>query len=115
MLTFYGCLFYTLSEVLAYIQDFPIGQDCVYVYNDMVKQVEAIFELWSAFASGLTKAIKKDKSWALASLSKSEMDKLLAPLLRHMRADCVGRKRWEGAFKIINQHSGPEICSFFLS
>ncbi len=72
-----------------------------------------IFELESAFASGLVRAIKKDKSWALVSWSESEVDQLLAPLLRHVRADRVGTKRREGAPKTINQHWGLEICSFF--
>ncbi len=85
------------------------------MYKDVVKQVGTIFELGSAFASGLVKAIKKDKSWALASWSEFEVDQLLAPLLRHVRADCVARKRREGALKTINQHWGPEICSFFQS
>ncbi len=35
--------------------------------EDVLKQVGTIFELESAFASGLVRAIKKDKSWALAS------------------------------------------------
>ncbi len=68
-----------------------------------MKQVGTIFELGSAFASDLVRAIKKDKSWALASWSSSEVDQLLAPLLRHFRADCIERKRWEGTLKIINQ------------
>lgn len=39
----------------------------MYVYENMVKQVRTIFELESTFASDLTIAIKKDKSWELAS------------------------------------------------
>ena len=92
-----------------------MGQDHVYVYEDMVKQVRIIFKLGSAFASGLVTAIKKNKSWVLASWSESEVDQLLVPLLRHMRTDCIERKCWEGAFKTINQHWGSEICSFFQS
>ncbi len=80
-----------------------------------MKQVRTIFELGSAFAFGLVRAIKKDKSWALPSWSESEMDQLLAPLLRHVRADRVERKHREVALKTINQHWGPEICSFFRS
>ena len=78
-----------------------------------MKQVGTIFELGSAFTAGLVKTIKKDKSWALASWSKSGLDQLLAPLLRHVRANCVGKKHQEGARKTINQHWGPKICSFF--
>ncbi len=79
-----------------------MGQDRVYVYENVVKQVGTIFELGSSFTSGLVRAIKKDKSWVLASWSKSEVDQLLTPLLRHVRADCVGRKRRERALKTIN-------------
>lgn len=70
--------------------------------ENVVKVVRAIFELASAFASSLVKVIKKDKSWVLAYGNGSEMDKLLAPLLRHVRADCIGRKRQERALKTIN-------------
>lgn len=62
MLIFYKRFFYILSNILAYAQDFPVGQDHVYVYKNMVEQVENIFESGSAFASGLVRAIKKDKS-----------------------------------------------------
>ncbi len=62
MFTFHGCFFYILSDILAYVQDFPVGQDCVYVYENVVKQVGAIFGLGSVFASGLVRAIRKDKS-----------------------------------------------------
>ncbi len=80
----------------------------------MVKQVGAIIKLGSEFASGLVKAIRKNKSWALlASWSESKVDKLLAPSLGYMRANCVRRQRRKGALKTINQHLGPEICSFF--
>ncbi len=78
-----------------------------------MKQVGTISKLGSTFASGLVKAIKKDKSWALTSWSESEVDQLLASLLCHVRADCVGRKHWEGALKTINQHWDPKICNFF--
>lgn len=97
-LILYGRLFYTLSDVFAYVQDFPVGQDRIYVYETVVKQLE------SAFASGLMKAIKKNKSWALASWSESEVDQLMTLLLRHMRADYVGRNCREGALKTINKH-----------
>ncbi len=92
-----------------------MGKDRVYVYENVMKQIKTIFELGSAFASGLVRAIKKDKSWALASWSKSEVDEQLAPLLHHVRAGCIERKRREGALKMINQYWGPKICSFFRS
>ena len=64
---FYKRFFYILSDVLAYIQDFLLNQDCVYVYENVMKQVRIVFGLGSIFASGLVKTIKKNKSWALAS------------------------------------------------
>ncbi len=67
-----------------------------------MKQVGTIFELESAFTFGLMRAIKKNKSWLLASWSESKVNQLLAPLLRHMRADCVRRKLWKRALKTIN-------------
>ena len=70
---FHGRFFYILSHILAYVQDFPMGQDYVYIYENVVKQGGTIFELRSAFASGLVKAIKKDKSWALATCSESKL------------------------------------------
>ncbi len=39
VLIFHKCIFYTLSDVLAYVQDVSVGQDCMYVYNNVVKQV----------------------------------------------------------------------------
>ena len=110
---FYKHLFYILSDILVYIQNFLISQNNVYVYEDVVKQVGTIFELRLVFASDLIKAIKKDKSWALASRNELKRDKLLAPLLYYMKVDCVGRNCWKGALKIINQDWGLEICSFF--
>ncbi len=79
-----------------------MGQDHIYVYRGVVKQVGAIFELGFVFISSLMRAIRKDKSWALATWSKSEVDKLLTPLLHHMRSDCVERKRQKRALKMIN-------------
>ncbi len=36
-LTFHTRIFYILSNVLAYIQDFPLDHDCIYVNKDVVK------------------------------------------------------------------------------
>ena len=66
-LIFHKRLFYTLSNVLAYAQNFSIGRNHLYVYEDVVKQVETIFEIEFAFASHLLRAIKKDKFWERAS------------------------------------------------
>lgn len=66
-LIFHACYFYILSDILAYIQNFLVGQNRMYMYVYMVKQVGTIFELRSAFASDLARAIKKNKFWELAS------------------------------------------------
>lgn len=57
-----------------------------------MKLVGPIFELRSTFASGLVRAIRKDKSLALASWCRSEVDKRLALFLRHVKADRIGKK-----------------------
>ena len=54
-------MFYTFSDVLAYTQGFWVSRDHVYMYKNVMKQVVTIFELEFAFASGLPRAIKKDK------------------------------------------------------
>ena len=66
LLMFNGRTFYILSDVIAYICDYPEDEEHVALYVDVVKQVKKIFDLGSAFAEGLIKAIKKDKSWVLA-------------------------------------------------
>ena len=104
-----------LSDVIAYICDFPEGEERVALYVDVVKQVEKIFDLGSAFAEGLIKAIKKDKSWALAEWSTNEVEQLLVPLNRHIRAARVGRTRRQGALTTINRHWGPEVTAYFRS
>ena len=102
VLIFQRRFFYILSDILTYVQDFLVGQDHIYVYKDVVKQMGFIFELGSIFTSGLVTTIKKNKSWALASWNKLEMNKLLTPLLRHVRIDCIRKKFWEEALKTIN-------------
>lgn len=82
-LTFNGRTFYMLSDVIAYICDFPKGKECVALYVDVVKQVEKIFDLELVFVEGLIKAIKKDKSWAFAEWSTNEVEQLLVSLNRY--------------------------------
>lgn len=36
-LIFSNCIFYILSIILAYIKDFSLRQDCIYVYEDVIK------------------------------------------------------------------------------
>ena len=114
-LTFNGRTFYMLSDVIAHICDYPEGEERVALYVDVVKQVEKIFDLGSAFAEGLIKAIKKDKSWALAEWSTNKVEQLLVPLSRHVRAARVGRTRRQGALTTINRHWGPEVTAYFRS
>lgn len=66
-LIFHKCFFYILYNVLAYIQDFSVAEDHVYVYKDRVKQIKPVFKLRFAFASGLVRVIKKTnlKYWPL--------------------------------------------------
>lgn len=114
-LTFNGRIFYMLSNVIAHICNYPEGQKRVALYVDVVKQVEKIFDLGLAFAEGLIKAIKKDKSWALAEWSTNEVEQLLVPLSRHVRAARIGRTRHQGALTTINRHWGPEVTAHFCS
>lgn len=72
------------------------------MYENVVKQIEIIFELGFLFASGLLRAIKKDKSWPLVSWSESKMNQLLALVLHHIKADWIRRNCWKEAFKTIN-------------
>lgn len=82
---------------------------------EVIKQAASIFEFGSAFSDGLVKAISKDKSWDIIGWSKKAVDKLVAPLNRHIRADGVNRNRREGAFSTINKHWGPEVTGLFRS
>ena len=62
LLMFNGYIFYLLSNGIAQICDYPEGKERIALYIDVIKQVEKIFDLRSAFVEGLIKAIKKDKS-----------------------------------------------------
>lgn len=111
-LAFNGRLFYTLADVLAHISDYPEGEERVFFYVDIVEQVAKICNLGSAFADGLIKALKKNKSFAIARWSKEKVALLVAPLARQVKADRVGL-RCDGALKTINKHCGPEVTGFF--
>lgn len=89
--------FYSLSDVLAHLSDYPEGEDHVAVYIDVVKQASNISDLGAAFALGLMNAIKKDKSFAMGSWTKEHVKQLLVPLDRHVKAARIGRTRREGA------------------
>ncbi len=64
-LSFNGYTFYSLSDILAHINHYPIGLQRVELYYDVVEQTAAIFDIGSVFATGLITAVKKDKSWAI--------------------------------------------------
>lgn len=55
-----------LSDVIAHICNYPEGEKRIALYINIVKQVKKIFDLELAFIESLIKAIKKNKSWALA-------------------------------------------------
>lgn len=65
LLLFDGQIFYTLFDIIEHIRDYLEGEKHVCVYLDIVKQASNIFDLGSAFAIGLIKAIKNNKSWAI--------------------------------------------------
>lgn len=90
-LSFNGRQFYSLSDVLAHISDYPEGEDRVAVYIDVVRQASNIFDLGASFALGLMNAIKKDKSFAMALWTKKHVKQLLVPLNRNVKAARIGK------------------------
>lgn len=62
LLFFNGQIFYTLSNVLEHICDYPKGEKRMRLYLDIVKQASNIFDPRSIFATDPIKAVKKDKS-----------------------------------------------------
>lgn len=52
-----GRTFFQLSDIIEHIQDYPVGLERVELYCDAVEQTAAIFEIGSAFASDLMKAL----------------------------------------------------------
>ena len=115
LVSFNGRIFYLLSEVIVYICDYPEDEECVTLYVDVVKKVKKIFDLGLAFVEGLIKAIKKNKSWALAEWSINELEQLLVPLSRHIQAIRIERTCRLGALIIINRHWGPKMTTHFRS
>lgn len=113
LLLFNRQIFYILSNVFDNIRDYPESKKRIQLYLNVVKQASNIYDLSSAFAVGLIKAIKKDKSWAIKKWSKHEFEKLLAPLSCHIKADQIGRTRFDGALKTITKYWGPGITGFF--
>ncbi len=112
-LSFNGHTFYRLSDILAYINDYPVGLQRVELYCDMVEQTAANFDIGSVFATGLIIAVKKDKSWAIVHWNAKDVAQLVDPLTRHHKADLVGRNRHEEVLRLINKHWGLAIAIFF--
>ncbi len=61
-LFFNGHTFYRLSDILAHINDYPIGLQQVELYCNVVEQTAAIFDIGLVFVAGLITTFKKDKS-----------------------------------------------------
>ena len=75
------------------------GEERVPLYLDIVKQASKIFDLGSAFAAGLIKAVKKDKSWAIEKWSKHDVGELLAPLSK-----CDVPERPQSSVCVVGDH-----------
>ncbi len=103
-LSFNGHTFYRLSDILAHINDYPIGLQRVELYCDVVEQTAAIFDIGSVFAAGLITAVKKDKSWIMVHWNAKDVTQLLDPLTRHHKVGLVGRNRREETLRLINKH-----------
>lgn len=54
-----------LSNVLKHVCDYLGNEEYMRLYLDIVEEALNIFDLGSAFAMSLIKAVKKDKSWAI--------------------------------------------------
>lgn len=63
-LTFNGCTFYILLNIITHICNYFKRKACIALYVDI--QALIIFDLKLIFVKSLIKTIKKDKSWALA-------------------------------------------------
>lgn len=48
-LIFFKRNFYILSNILAYIQDFLVNQDLIYIYINLIKQIRILFQLGFIF------------------------------------------------------------------
>ncbi len=55
-------IFYRLSDILVYINDYPICLQQVEWYCNLVKQTVTILDIRLVFMTGLIIAVKKDKS-----------------------------------------------------
>lgn len=84
-------IFYTLSNVFEHICDYLKGEKRILLYINIIKQASNIFHLGLAFATGLIKTVKKDKSWPIEKCSKHKNKEFLAPLFCHVKADRIGK------------------------
>lgn len=69
----------------------------------------------AAFVSGLIGTIKKYKSFEMKSWTKYQVDQLVTPIERHVKAARAGKSRREGVLKTINRYWGLQITGFFCS
>ena len=60
LLSFNGQIFYTIFDVFEHICDYLKGKKYARLYLDIVKQASNMFDLDSAFETGLIKTLKKD-------------------------------------------------------
>lgn len=70
-------------------------------------------EFNSSIAKELENSIRSDPSWKLENWSRKDINELLLPLSRHVKADAVGRQRRKAALLIINNAWGPNVAHFF--
>lgn len=68
LLTFNGGTFYILSDLIAHICDYPKEEKRVALYVNVVKQASKFFDLGSAFAEGLIKAIQERQELGLCGV-----------------------------------------------
>lgn len=110
---FYNHTFYILSNVITHIRNYPWREVFIALYINVVKQTSIIFDLESAFAKSLIKAIKKNKSWANVEWSINKVKQLLVFLSCHIQAARTRQIYWKKALKIINKYWGPKVIAFF--
>lgn len=61
------------------------------LYVDIVCQVTQIFDMGMTFALGLVNAMKKNKSFEIELWTKDQINLLMAPIERYIRAARMGK------------------------
>lgn len=98
------CQFHCWSDVLTHICNYPKRQDRMHSYDNVVRQATQIFNINVVFALVLINAIMKDKSFEMELWTKNQVNQLVAPIKRHVKATRVGRSRREEVLKTINRY-----------